>query len=179
VTRRRLVAAGAAVVAVVLIAVGLFRPAGNSRTGGTGSQPGQTAPLFESMDLDGRRVALADYRGHPVVLNFWASWCVPCRTEFPLLKAMRSAHPDVVVLGVVFQDGEGSARDFLRSEGATWPGVRDPAGQIASAYGVRPKPGIPVSILIDGNGRVRARHLGPLTDHAAVEIFLASSPSGR
>jgi cytochrome c biogenesis protein CcmG/thiol:disulfide interchange protein DsbE len=172
--RRHVVTAGVVVVAAAALGVGLFRPAGTHRSGPVGGQPGQIAPLFTTTDLDGHPIALQDYRGVPVVLNFWASWCVPCRTEFPVLKALRVAHPDVVVLGVVFQDGEGSARDFLRSEGATWPGLRDPSGQIASAYRVGQKPGIPVSILVDAGGRVRARHLGPLTDSRAAEALVRS-----
>lgn len=164
-------------VAAALLAVTLFRPApGAGPGGGTGGRPGQVAPLFQSTTLDGRAVALADDRGHRVVLNFWASWCIPCRTEFPVLERLVAAHPDLVVLGVIFDDSDRSAAAFVRSQGTTWPGVRDPRAQIADAYDVHPKPGIPVSILVDPSGRVRGRHAGPLTDDRAAADFIARAP---
>ena len=160
----------------------LLRPAGgggsggaSGRASGTGSQPGPAAPLFDSTDLAGKPVRLADYRGHRVVLNFWASWCVPCRTEFPVLKRLIQIHPDVVVLGVVFDDSDGPAGAFFRSENATWRAVRDPKGQIAGAYQVHAKPGIPVSVLIDASGRVRDRRFGPMADDAAAAAFVGQA----
>jgi cytochrome c biogenesis protein CcmG, thiol:disulfide interchange protein DsbE len=171
--RRRLIVIAVVAVAAVLLGVGLFRPTGKSAgTGGTGAQPGQLARLFESTDLNGRPVKLSDYRGHRVVLNFWASWCVPCRDEFPVLKRLQTAHPDLVLLGVVFQDGDASARAFMQAQAATWPAVRDPLGQIANHYEVYQKPGIPVSILIEPGGHILARHLGPLENDAAATTFV-------
>jgi peroxiredoxin len=160
----------------VLAAVVFLRPAGGG-SGGSAGQPGQPAPLFASTDVTGQQVTLSAYRGHRVVLNFWASWCIPCRAEFPVLKQLRAAHPDVVVLGVVFQDVDGAAAGFMKAEGATWPAVRDPNAQIADAYGVHSHPGIPVSILIDPSGRVRARQVGPLVDAAAAQSFVDQAPA--
>ena len=180
-TRRRILTLGVAGVVALLVGVGLFRPAGRSiAIGGTGLHPGQAAPLFESTDLTGRPVALADFRGRPVLLNFWASWCVPCRSEFPVLKRLQAEQPDLALLGVVFQDGDASARRFMQAQGATWPGVRDPKGQIAAAYGVRPKPGIPVSILVSSSGLVITSRPGPLTGDGVARDFVrpAVTPSG-
>ena len=140
---------------------------------------GRAAPVFTATDLNGHDVRLADYRGHPVLLNFWASWCVPCKAEFPLLQAGLSRHGDLRVVGVVFNDSAKSARSFMRSRQASWPGVADPGAKIASAYHVGAKPGIPVSILVAPDGRVAARHLGPFTDAADLDRFLATpTPSG-
>ena len=164
------------VAGVVVAAAGLALALSPSGSGPGPGATGRAGPLFETSDLDNHPVALRDFRGHRVVLNFWASWCQPCRAEFPVLKQLQASHPDVTVLGVVFQDGDGSARAFLRTEGATWPGLRDPAGQIASAYGVHPKPGIPVSILLGPDGTIRARHLGPL-ETSDVPTFLAAAPA--
>lgn len=174
--------AGVVVVILVLVAIPLFRAAKGTSGAGGGGGPGgpgigQVAPLFESTDLSGRPVALAGYRGHRVVLNFWASWCVPCRAEFPVLKDLQSRHSDVVVLGVVFEDVDSAAGGFMRAQGATWPAVRDPKSQISGAYGVYPKPGIPVSILIDATGRIRGRQYGALGDRAAADAFVNQAPA--
>ena len=144
----------------------------------TKARIGATAPAFATDDLDGNRVRLADAAGHPVLVNFWASWCVPCRTEFPVLKSVLAAHPEVRVLGVVFNDSASAARHFLDDQHATWPGLIDPKGQIAAAYDVHQKPGIPVTVFVDKDGIVRARHLGPITSTAEAEKLLAT-PSGK
>jgi cytochrome c biogenesis protein CcmG/thiol:disulfide interchange protein DsbE len=148
-----------AALAVVVAVVAL---AGACSSGSQAAAVGKTAPAFATFDLTGRRVRLADAvaRG-PVLVNFWASWCVPCRTEFPLLA--RAHGRGVTVLGVVFRDSADEARAFMRDQHASWPGLIDPKGQIASAYGVHPKPGIPETFAIDGRGVVRAKHLGPLS----------------
>jgi cytochrome c biogenesis protein CcmG, thiol:disulfide interchange protein DsbE len=180
-SRRRILTLAVVGVVVVLVGVGLFRPAGSSNAvSGTGPRIGQSAPLFQSTDLTGRPVALADFRGRPVLLNFWASWCGPCRSEFPVLKRLQDTQPGLALLGVIFQDGEATARAFMQAQGATWPGVRDPKGQIAAAYGVRPKPGIPVSILISSAGLFITSRLGPLTSGGAARDFVrpAVTPSG-
>ncbi|MGH9177138.1 MAG: TlpA family protein disulfide reductase [Acidimicrobiales bacterium] len=149
--RTALVAAGA-VVAVVL-AVAAFRPAGDDDPAPPGA-----APAITTTDLEGRRVSLSEYEGRPVLLNFWASWCVPCRSEFPLFKEVDGTQVDV--LGVVFDDQRGPAADFMEDQGATWPGLLDPGGRIARAYGVARRPGIPVTIAIDRAGRIADRQIG-------------------
>jgi cytochrome c biogenesis protein CcmG, thiol:disulfide interchange protein DsbE len=170
--RRSLIAAvvGAG---VILLGFAVLRPA----SGGSAGAVGQSAPLFSSIDLSGRPVLLSSYRGRRVILNFWASWCIPCRSEFPVLKQLQVEHPDVVVLGVVFEDTAASARSFMASQGAGWPAVQDPKSQIADAYGVHAKPGIPVSVLVDPSGQIRARRYGALGNQAAADAFIAQSPA--
>jgi cytochrome c biogenesis protein CcmG/thiol:disulfide interchange protein DsbE len=174
VSRRRIAAVVVAVVAAVVVVGLLLRPSG-SGSGPAGN--GQAAPLFQTFDLQGAPVALKDFRGHRVVLNFWASWCEPCRAEFSVLRQLRSAHPDVTVLGVVFEDTDGPARAFLKSQGATWPGLVDTNGQIALAYNVQRKPGIPVSVLVGPDGIIRNRRLGPLQNSTDAQAFLAFAPA--
>jgi cytochrome c biogenesis protein CcmG/thiol:disulfide interchange protein DsbE len=91
-------------------------------------------------------------------LNFWASYCLPCRKEFPLLAEVE-ALPDVVVLGVIYNDSAANARKFIADHGGTWPGLVDD-GQIARAY--RIGPGIPATIVIDPKGVVVKRRLGEI-----------------
>ena len=119
---------------------------------------GDTAPGFTTRDLSGHTVRLSSYRGQTVVLNFWASWCVPCRHEFPLL-AQIDARPNTVVLGVVYNDSTSHARTFMTDHDGTWPGLVDD-GQIARAY--RVGPGIPATIVINPDCKIRRRNLGEI-----------------
>ena len=96
-----------------------------------------------------------------MLVNFWASWCTPCRAEFPRLRTVAG---DAHIVGVVFEDSKALAAAFARDHGATWPVVVDPKGQIADAYDVHQKPGIPVTYAIDRTGVVRAKHLGEASD---------------
>lgn len=142
--------------------LGLGACSTGSGSGAASGAVGRPAPRFSTFDLTGRSVRLSDElaRG-PVLLNFWASWCVPCRSEFPMLARVEGR--GVTVLGVVFHDSAGEARKFMADEHAAWPGLLDPRQQIANAYGVHEKPGIPVTFALDRAGVVRAKHLGPLS----------------
>lgn len=145
---------------VLAVALALAVVACGDGGGSSRAEVGEPAPAFAGYDLDGRRVALADFRGRVVLLNFWASWCAPCRAEFPRLRAVHGER--AAVLGVLYDDRSEPARAFAQEHGATWPTVVDPQGRIAAAYSVGP--GIPVTWLIDADGVVRARHHGELTD---------------
>lgn len=152
--RPRLLLAAAGAVVAIAVVVFAFRPSGDQ------VEPTGAAPTFSTADLAGRPVRLVQYRGEPVLLNFWASWCIPCRKEFPLLRAVHGH--GLTVLGVVFNDSADSAAEFMKDQGASWPGLQDPGGDIAEAYHVGLRPGIPVSVLIDGGGRLVERHVGEL-----------------
>ncbi|MBI2755395.1 MAG: TlpA family protein disulfide reductase [Chloroflexi bacterium] len=151
-----LVAGAAAVVAFLTVSVG--------RAPGPVDTPivGRTAPAFDLQTLDGGRLSLAELRGVPVVLNFWASWCIPCREEAPLLTAADADYRSdgLRVLGVVYQDSADNARAFMRRYGQTYPGLLDQDGRTAIDYGVF---GIPETFFIDRSGVVRSRQVGALT----------------
>lgn len=146
--------------AVVLAVVATASACGDGGGGPARAEVGERAPTFSGYDLDGERVELADFRGRVVLVNFWASWCAPCRAEFPRLRAVHGER--AAVLGVLYDDRSEPARAFVQEHGATWPTVVDPQGEIAQAYGVGP--GIPVTWVIDAEGVARARHHGELTD---------------
>lgn len=161
--RRRLIAAAwlvAGVAAVIaLLTINIARPAGPVDT----PIVGRPAPGFDLETLDGRRLTLAELRGSAVVLNFWASWCIPCREEAPLLTAAEAMYAPrgVRVVGVVYQDSADNARSFMLRYGQTYTGLLDPDGRTAINYGVF---GIPETFFIDASGVVRSRQVGALTD---------------
>src|SRR3954469_10287125 len=122
-----------------------------------------TAPLAALPRLQGQGSAsLADYKGKVVVLNVWASWCVPCREEVPLLQKTQEkiASQGGVVLGVDTQDASGKALDFLRQRSATFPSLRDRDRSYVRQFGVT---GYPETFLIDRTGRVAALQRFPVT----------------
>jgi cytochrome c biogenesis protein CcmG/thiol:disulfide interchange protein DsbE len=125
---------------------------------------GQPMPEFVLTTLDGVSLSSADLVGQPVVINFWASWCIPaCVDEHPVLLDTQYEHEDVVQLvGILYDDQPADAREFLVRYGdGGWPTVDDPTGAVALAYGVL---GPPETFFVDATGIVRAKHYGPLTE---------------
>jgi len=122
---------------------------------------GRPAPPFSLVRFDGMRLRLEDLRGKVVFLNFWASWCPPCRAEAPALEAtwQQLRDQDVVFVGVNTQDDEARARAFLDEFRITYPNGRDPGGRIAVDYGVW---GLPETFFIGPEGRITYKHIGTL-----------------
>jgi cytochrome c biogenesis protein CcmG, thiol:disulfide interchange protein DsbE len=145
---------------------GTMRPGSVS---GTGGDVGSAAPDFQVPALDGGGdVHLADFRGRPVIVNFWASWCNPCRQEFPLLQqALRDHRANgLAVVGVTYQDIPGDSRDFVKKRNATWPQGVDDNGEVAQAFGVR---AIPQSFFVRPDGTIAARVFGITTATALAD----------
>ena len=148
--------------------IGLLLVPGRPR-GATAVAIGRPAPTFAAPAIDGSSVQLADFRGHPVLVNFWGSWCKPCQDEFPRLAKVHAA--GVAVVGVLYKDEASPALAFVRQHQATWPTVVDPKAQIASAYKVTVAP---TTFAIDGNGVVRARHLGEASTADLADLIKAA-----
>jgi cytochrome c biogenesis protein CcmG/thiol:disulfide interchange protein DsbE len=153
-----LIVAVAATLGVVGI-VALTRPVGDNGL----IAEDRPAPEIAGTTLDGSTLSLADLRGHPVIVNFWGPTCVPCRTEFPLLKQKLAEHASegLVVVGVLMSDPPGPARTFVAEQGASWPTVIDPDGAIKAAYRVVARP---QSYFIDRNGVLRSIQVGEVRD---------------
>jgi cytochrome c biogenesis protein CcmG/thiol:disulfide interchange protein DsbE len=133
---------------------------GDSAQGLTPAAERSEAPAFSAPALDGDgRVSLAAHRGRPVVLNFWASWCKPCRDEMPELVRFADEHPGVDVVGLAVNDAPADSRRFARAVGATFELGIDRDAQTAGDYGVT---GLPVTVVIDAEGRVATTVFGPV-----------------
>ncbi|MGN6276966.1 MAG: TlpA family protein disulfide reductase [Solirubrobacterales bacterium] len=149
--RRRLyLAAGLAVVALIVVEV--------VTAGGNGGVGRPAYPLPTKV-LQGPKVTLADLRGKPAVINFWASWCDPCHEEAPEVERLsRSLHGRAAVVGVDYTDQEDSARAFLRQYGWRFPVLSDPNGTYGARYGFS---ALPTTIILDSSGRIAATLRGP------------------
>lgn len=120
---------------------------------------GSPVPDFTLPGLSGGAVRLSALRGRPVVLNVWASWCNPCRREFPLLRDARAKYrrDRLAVVGVSFRDIAFDARAFAEAQHADWPLARDPGGIFAAAYAVNR---VPQTFFIDPEGVLVSRVFG-------------------
>jgi cytochrome c biogenesis protein CcmG, thiol:disulfide interchange protein DsbE len=133
------------------------------------SEVNRPAPAFSTAALDGGTVSLADYSGKVVVLNFWATWCEPCKRELPALQQAHQTYGDqgLAIIGVnltddeLAQGGDPAKLDaFLAQYGVTYPTALDLEGEITNAYRVFP---LPTSFFIDPQGQIRYVHIGELT----------------
>jgi peroxiredoxin len=153
-----------AVVAVVAIVVAAYA-AGGGRAGGAGGPAmlaGAPAQSFPARRLDGAPASLNDYRGRVVLLNLWASWCVPCQQEMPDLQRLYSenARRGLVVLGVDQGESAQAAASFARSHGVTFPVLLDEEQRYGRAYAAI---GLPTTVVIDRSFRIVRGIDGALT----------------
>jgi cytochrome c biogenesis protein CcmG/thiol:disulfide interchange protein DsbE len=157
------VLAAGAVVAIPLVAT-LATGFGTDPRGVSNALEGREAPVFSMTVLgeDGRKVDLADLRGKPVVLNFWSTWCQPCKLEHPhLVQAAQTWGPQgVSFYGVLFSDDPENAARFLQREGHAFPVLYDPAQRVAIDYGVT---GVPETFFIDASGQIVRKVSGPVS----------------
>jgi len=133
---------------------------------------GGPAPSFSLKRLDGGgTVALASLRGKPVVLNFWASWCPPCKSEAAALEAAYRHYrtQGVVFLGIDYHDVSGDARTFLSHHGVTYTTLQDGSGKVGDRYGLT---GVPETYFVDRQGRLVGFHIeGSITESKLAAEF--------
>jgi thiol-disulfide isomerase/thioredoxin len=135
--------------------------------------PRLPAPALVGADLNGKEWRLADLRSRAVLINFWASWCEPCRAEMPSLQRLAEQHAgDVVVLAVNFKEPTASVQRFVHNTGLTLPVLQDPQGNLARTFGVRI---FPSTVLIGRDGRVHSVVRGEL-DWTGVDAIKLLAP---
>jgi peroxiredoxin len=127
-----------------------------------GLETGSQAPQFELEASDGTMVRLDEYLGEVVLLNFWATWCAPCRIEMPLLQSTFESYEDqgFVVLGIDFDESADLVASFGEELGLSFPLLIDPGGKVQQLYKVR---GYPTTVVLDRQGRIQSYHIGVLT----------------
>lgn len=132
---------------------------------------GNLAPDFQLSTLDGQSVSLSDFRGRPVLVNFWASWCGPCRYEMPFLQRIHEeqAANGLVVLGVNLGESPDEIREFMADFGLSFTMLLDSRQDVALMYNVR---GIPTTLLIDEDGVIRYRKVGAFATMKELETAL-------
>ncbi|GAX91836.1 thiol-disulfide oxidoreductase ResA [Effusibacillus lacus] len=151
--------------ALLLAAIGIIAALLNfTKTDNSSVAAGQAAPPFTLSDLNGNKLSLADLKGKVVLLNFWGSWCDPCRQEMPAIQAAYEQYKDkgFVVVGVNIGESKVTAKGFADRYGVTFPVVLDKDREVTlERYKVGP---IPSSFFIDKQGNIQYRYEGPMTE---------------
>ncbi len=124
---------------------------------------GRLAPAFTLADLEGNPVSLSDFQGKAVFINFWATWCPPCRAEMPEIEAIYQKYrdQDVAVIGVDLFEPEDKVREYVQRGGFSWTFVIDTTGEVTRKYGIS---ALPTSFFLDSQGIIRAVNIGPMTE---------------
>lgn len=159
---------------VLIVAVGLSIGWLLRATSADVAEIGSEAPDFTVEVIAGGAFTLSEALGQPVVLNFWASWCTPCREEIPAISAFADANPEVTVIGVAVKDVEKDSREFAAEIGATYP-LALGTNEIEDDY---PLLGLPGTYIIDANGTITDIYNGILDENTLTELVVASRTSG-
>ncbi len=160
------------VVAATATAVAMITSGGSAKTvsvAGGVARVGGTAPAFTSWDLTGNKVSLADFKGRPVLLTFWATWCTACQDELPALQRIRDRYQSTgfTILAVNYKETNNARMSqYLAGLHVNLEAVIDPEGAIATAYGV--DIGLPINVLLDRKATVTQIIVG-LVPSAALE----------
>jgi len=166
-------------IAVIVVGVGILVFGGDDDAstatsiptlGTIGVPTGDEAPDFAIDLIGGGRFVMADElaAGRPVVLNLWASWCLPCREEMPAFDAVAAAHPEVSFIGVAVEDDPIAAEEFAAEIGVSYPLAIDESDAVSNQY---PSPGLPTTFFISTDGRIIYTVYGGVTEAEIVDVI--------
>ena len=132
-----------------------------------GSQVGNRAPGFNLVDLKGKAVSLADFQGKPLLINFWTTWCSPCRREMPYLQEVYEEWSDkgLSMLVINLRESPSTVKEFLSTNGLFLPILLDSTGRVSDNYGII---SIPTTFFIDGDGIIRQKAVGTFPSLEAI-----------
>jgi len=133
---------------------------------------GELAPDFQLPNLEGQSISLSDFRGEPVLVNFWASWCGPCRYEMPFIQEVYEewSASGLVMLAINQGESLSTVDDFMQSGNYSFPVLLDTQGQVADQYNIL---GIPATFFIDEDGVIQAIKIGAFSSKAEIETMLS------
>jgi len=151
------------ILTLVLLVTGCSEP--------SGARVGEPAPDFKLQNLDGQYISLSDLRGKPVLLNFWATWCPPCRVEMPYLQEIFEEWSDkgLVLLTIDIGEGPSQIKEFLEANNLSLPVLLDTKKNVAQRYNIT---GIPTTFFIDKDGVIREKIIGAFPSKGAIEKHL-------
>jgi DsbE subfamily thiol:disulfide oxidoreductase len=129
---------------------------------------GSVAPAFTLKDLTGREVKLEDYKGKKVMLNFWATWCPPCKAEMPAMQELYQTKSSEIEILAVNLDPQNNVAIFVNENGLTFPILLDHNGETQQTYSII---SIPSTFIIDENGVIQKKHIGSMTFEQMEEII--------
>ena len=154
------------IVALVLVLAGCSGGPASSA-----AQVGERAPDFQLQNLDGQTISLGDLRGKPVLVNFWTTWCPPCRSEMPFLQQIYEEWSDTGLVLLAVDSGESQARvkEFLETRSLSLPVLLDTDNRVAQKYNIR---GIPTTFFIDRDGIIQEKIVGAFPSKEAIEEHL-------
>lgn len=125
------------------------------------------APTLSLDQLGGGQASLEAWRGRGIILNFWATWCYPCREEMPALQAIQAANPNIVVVAVNYRETPEQAQAFVEEFGLSFPVLMDQEGKLGHEFDVV---ALPTTFFIDAEGHLTGSHFGPLDEAELQEI---------
>ncbi len=140
---------------------GLFQPQAGNDSAQTIPLTGASAPGFSLQTMDGKTVQFTQYRGKPVLINFWATWCGPCEEEMPLIqKAADDYGQKLVILGINDDEAIDQVRPFVQQHHLSFNILMDPGAKVTDLYQVR---GFPTTYFVDANGKIQAIQIGQMS----------------
>ncbi|HWQ04752.1 MAG TPA: TlpA disulfide reductase family protein [Longilinea sp.] len=176
--RRLLLLLGVLALSVLIILAFIHRVellAWVTRNAGSIPEVGKDAPDFSLKDLNGETVRLDDFHGKVVVVNFWATWCIPCREEMPLLQQFSVENfQDVVVLGIDLDEPRDLVASYTKQFQIDFPVLLDAGSKVADRYFIH---GFPTTIVVDTDGKIMAIHIGKLTQENLMEFMEQAAQS--